>query len=87
MATLAEPQTSADPLDDFRSEVRDWLGGEFSAVAEGQGQCARQRRGADQRNGGDDRVARGDGRKGLGRADLAEGIWRRRARARRRRAC
>jgi alkylation response protein AidB-like acyl-CoA dehydrogenase len=37
MATLAEPQTSADPLDNFRSEVREWLAANFPQSLKGKG--------------------------------------------------
>ena len=37
MATLAEPQTSADPLEAFRAEVREWLAANFPASLKGKG--------------------------------------------------
>ena len=35
MATLAEPATGADSLDQFRTEVRDWLAANFPASLKG----------------------------------------------------
>ncbi|MEO5492796.1 MAG: acyl-CoA dehydrogenase family protein [Sphingomonas sp.] len=37
MATLAEPQTSADPLESFRTEVRDFLAANFPPSLKGKG--------------------------------------------------
>lgn len=37
MATLAEPQTSTDPLEAFRLEVREWLAANFPASLKGKG--------------------------------------------------
>jgi len=37
MATLAEPQTSSDPLEAFRLEVREWLAANFPASLKGKG--------------------------------------------------
>ncbi|MES2095864.1 MAG: acyl-CoA dehydrogenase family protein [Pseudomonadota bacterium] len=37
MATLAEPETSTDPIEQFRAEVRDWLAANFPASLKGAG--------------------------------------------------
>ena len=38
MATLAEPQRSADPLDDFRAQVSDFLAANFPPSLKGKGE-------------------------------------------------
>src|ERR1700741_3880215 len=37
MATLAEPQADTNPLDAFRSEVREWLAANFPSSLKGKG--------------------------------------------------
>ena len=74
-------------LEAFRAEAREWIAANFPAALKGKPQpddAARSAIDARRRPGG---LAQGHGRQGLGRADLAGGLWRRRALARRGAAC
>ena len=70
--------SESDPLSKFRAEVRAWLSENFPPSLKNK--SLGMEGGAEGLGAGPRRVARTAGKKGLGRADLAEGIRRRGAR-------
>ena len=72
-----------DAIETFRAEVKTWLEANFpKSLAFDFADTARKAASSTRKCAGDG-LAKGHGRKGLGRADLAQSIWRRRAFARR----
>jgi hypothetical protein len=87
MATAPDIDAPANPLATVRAEVREWIAANFPPELKGKDNAMSAVEGPHTNSPDGRRLAKGDGREGLGGADLAEGIWRRRAEPRPRRGC
>ncbi len=78
MATAPDIDAPANPLDRFRAEAREWIAANFPPALKGKDNAMSRDRGPAREFARRSRLAAGDGRQGLGRADLAARLWRRR---------
>ena len=87
MASAADLDARSTRSTRFRKDVRNWLEANFPPALKGKENPMATVEGPTDAVGRGGGLEEGDGRQGLGRADLAGGIWRRRAGPGRRRAC